>query len=223
VNQAPLKRKRSLSKFYFAKSQSFNCMSDLLKNSAFSTSSVLLAKRSSSSSSSGGGYTHPFPSITEDMSECTSPRGPCPEATAAAAAAALAAPLQPSPFAAVRCSSLQRRSWDASDCSSPEPFCRLGCLNLPAVLDHNSCQHLQQQQQLDAVSSLTSRSGSSSLELAAAEDDVYCWPGDEAERSATDHLCMALQTTSLAAAAAAPQSLMPVGGGSFHGCYMVEV
>jgi hypothetical protein len=94
-------------------------------------------------------------------------------------------------------------------------------MNLPAVLDHNSCQQLQQQQQLGVVSSLTSRSGSSSLELAAADDEVHCWPGDEADRSATDNLCMALQTTSLAAAA--PQSLMPVGGGSYHGCYMVEV
>jgi hypothetical protein len=222
VNQAPLKRKRSLSKFYFAKSQSFNCMSDLLKSSVFSKSSLLLAKRSSSSSSSGAGS---FPSISEDMSECTSPRGPFPEASAAAAAAALGVALHPSPFAGVRCNSLQRRSWDARDCSSPEPFCSVGCLNLPALLDHNSCQDVpqQQQQHLDVISSLTSRSGSISLELAASDDEAGCWPADEADRGTTESLCMALQTTSLAAAAAAPQSLMPVGGGGYLGCYMVEV
>jgi hypothetical protein len=230
VIQAPLKRKRSLSKFYFAKSQSFNCMSDVLKSSAFSKSSLLLAKRSSSSSSSGGGYTHSFPSILEDMSECTSPRGPCPEASTAAVAIALAAavpaPLQPSPFAAAHSSSLQRHSWDASDCSTSEPFCSMGCYSVAAALDHNCCCHLQQQQQqqqqqLAVVSSLTSRSGSSSLELEAADDSgAACWP--EAACSATDSLCMALQTTSLAAATA-PQGLLPVAGGSYHGCYMVEV
>lgn len=220
VIQAPLKRKRSLSKFYFAKSQSFSCMSDLLKNSAFSKSSLLLAKRSSSSTSSGGG-SHSIPSISEDMSECTSPRGPCLEASTAAVAAAAGPGLQQSPFAAVRNSSLQRHSWDASDCSTAEPFCSLVGYSLPAALDHNC--GMQEQQQLGVVSSLTSRSGSSSLELAAAadDDDGCCWP--EAERCVTDSLCMALQTTSLAAAAAAPQGLLSAAGGSYHGCYMVEV
>lgn len=218
AHQPALKRRRSLSQFYFAKSQSFNCMSDLLKSSAFSKSSLLLAKRSSSSS---GRHHCSFEGISEDMSECTSPRTPCPSVVTAAAGAvpvpAMAPQLQQeSWFAASCCCSLERHSWDGSSCGRRSSDT---CSSLP---DSLSAAFDEQQPQLqpslgsgvchlNAASSLSSSSDSSMM--AAAEADDACWC--VADRGATDSLCMALQTTSLAAAAAAaatPHGLIGMPG-----------
>jgi hypothetical protein len=206
VRRQPLKR-RSLSQFYFSKSQSFNCMQDLLKNSAFSRSTLLLAKRSHSQKHQ---LDPSFGSISEDDSDCTSPRVPTPQP----------AEQQQSPFSDCR---MQRLSWDGSHSScTPQA---VSCCMLTSL---SAADHQQHQQQLQPPLHLPTaqqqwpqpipvRPSAWHAPLGAdaqcqysssmAENSSSCWsaPGS----LATDSLCAALQSSSLSP----PHGLLGVGVG----------
>lgn len=207
VRRQPLKR-RSLSQFYFSKSQSFNCMEDLLRESAFSRSTLLLAKRSQSQKQQLGAS---FASISEDSSECTSPRMPTPPPTA-----------QPqSPFGNY---SMQRVSWDGSHSTNfsppPSSCCLLSSLSASAEqpqlgqLQEHLHQQWPQPQPIPARSAAwrlqaDSMNGANSS-CTMADGGAACWSAPST--LATDSLCAALQTTSLSP----PQGLWGMHGYSME-------
>lgn len=204
VRRQPLKR-RSLSQFYYSKSQSFNCMEDLLKDSAFSRSTLLLAKRSHSQKQQAGSS---FASISENSSECTGPRVPTPPPAA-----------QQSPFGNGR---LQRVSWDGCHSScSPQPISCCLLTSLSAAPEQQACQqsqlplqapqlqqHWSQPQPMPArpsawqlpLGTQFERQASSSM----VEGHADCWSAPSSV--ATDSLCAALQSTSLSP----PQGLLGI-------------
>lgn len=205
VEQPPLRRqplkRRSLSQFYYSKSQSFNCIQDLVKDSAFSRSALLLAKRVSQSQKQTSAVCS---SIFEDHSEPTSS-----QSTGSALAA-----VQPSPF--VGCS-LQRYSWDGSQSGNPQPPAASCCLfsSLSATPEQQD-QHKPQEQDLHCAAAqrewqsqpLSADYVAWRLPLGAdadhAMEDCRANGWSESNSLATDSLCAALQTAKLTA----PQGLL---------------
>lgn len=201
VEQPPLRRqplkRRSLSQFYCSKSQSFDCMQDLVKNTAFSRSALLLAKRASQSQKQTD---FSFARITEDRSEPTSSQ--------------LTGSAQTSPFAGC---CLQRHSWDGSQNGNPQPAVA-NCSLLSSLSATPEQQHQHSPPQQDLHLNRTEQELQPQLmptKPAAWRLPVHsnadfpmedcsgdCWSAPSSPVS--DGLCAALQTASLSG----PQCLL---------------
>lgn len=190
VRRQPLKR-RSLSQFYYNKSQSFNCMQDLLREAAFSSSTVLLAKRSQSQNQQQHGSS--CTCISESNSECTSPRMPMP----------LPMAQQHSPFG--NCC-MQRVSWDGSHSRSLSPQPSSCCLlsSLSAASEHQQQLQIPQQEVWQQARSMPVRPTwrvpmDSDADDAGSSTTANCGTGccSSPGSITTESLCAALQTASL--------------------------